>query len=133
MNQSNRPYRILIADDTQSYRELADVLLSSEPWIEIVGHARTGKEAVAVVREVKPDLVLMDLTMPEMDGLDATRQIKADNNAPHIIIWTNHEEAAYANAAWTAGADGFVLKIQVVPALVSLIETLAAQNYQYNA
>jgi DNA-binding NarL/FixJ family response regulator len=130
MNQSHRPYRVLIVDDTQSYRELAHILLSSVSWIEIVGHACTGKEAVAVVREVMPDLVLMDITMPEMSGLDATRQIKADNNAPRIIIWTNNHEPPYANAAWTAGADGFVLKTQVVPALISLVQTLAAQNYQ---
>ncbi len=126
MNHLLRPYRVLIVDDTKSFRELAQDLLSDESWIEIVGLARTGKEAIDVVHRVMPDLVLMDITMPDMNGLDATRQIKAGTNAPQIIIWTNHQEAQYADAALTAGADGFILKRQAVPTLIPLIQGLAA-------
>ncbi len=125
MNHLLRPYRVVIVDDTKSFRELAQDLLSDESWIEIVGLARTGKEALDVVHKVMPDLVLMDITMPDMNGLDATCQIKAGANAPHIIIWTNHHEAHYADAALTAGADGFVLKRQAVHSLVPLIQGLA--------
>lgn len=118
----------IIVDDTTSFRELAQDLLSDESWIEVVGHARTGKEAVDVICKVMPDLVLMDITMPDMNGLDAARQIKARDNAPQIIIRTSHQEAPDADAAWNAGADGFVLKVQAVPTLVPLIQRLAVHT-----
>lgn len=102
--------RILIADDHAPFRRGLRGLLRSESDLEVAGEAATGREAVALAEQLQPDLILMDLQMPELDGMEATRRILA--TAPHIRILalTMTDEPATVQAALRAGARGYVLK-----------------------
>ena len=88
------------------------MILAAEPGIEVVAEAATGAEAVAVTRELHPDVVLMDIRMPELDGIEATRQILADNRepSPRVLILTTFDLDEYVYDALRAGASGFLLK-----------------------
>jgi DNA-binding NarL/FixJ family response regulator len=104
----NQPFRVLIADDHAGARRGLQALLSTRPNIEVVCEARDGREAVQRVEEVQPDVVLMDLHMPEWDGLEATRYIKA--RWPEVGVVALTVRASYRAAALSAGADAFLLK-----------------------
>ena len=101
--------RVLLADDHAFVRR-ALYLLLDEPDIEIVGEAATGREAVALTRTLQPDLVLMDVSMPDLDGIEATRAIHADWPQVGVIGLSIHEEAPPAEAMLAAGAMGYVTK-----------------------
>ena len=107
-----RSIRVALADDQQLIRAGFRSLLEAEPDIEVVGEAGTGTEAVALVRATKPDVVLMDIRMPDGDGLWATEQIAADAalSATHIVIVTTFELDEYVARAIRAGASGFLVK-----------------------
>ena len=102
--------RILLVDDSPAFLMGAQLFLTSDPRYDVVGQARSGAGAIEQVSRLHPDLVLMDLKMPEMDGLEATRLIKAQPGAPHVVIVSLHDNNAYVEAAANAGADGFVSK-----------------------
>jgi DNA-binding NarL/FixJ family response regulator len=102
--------RLVIADDHELSRTGLRGMLASEDGLEIVGEATTGREAVVLCRRVRPNLVLMDLRMPELDGLSATRAIKQDSPATSIIIVTMQENPEYLFEALKAGAAGYLLK-----------------------
>jgi DNA-binding NarL/FixJ family response regulator len=104
--------RVVIADDQQLIRTGFRMILAAEPGIEVVGEATTGAEAVAVTRELHPDVVLMDIRMPELDGIEATRRILADNRDPRtrVLILTTFDLDEYVYDALRAGASGFLLK-----------------------
>ncbi|MBF4634344.1 response regulator transcription factor [Agreia pratensis] len=104
--------RVVIADDQQLIRAGFTALLASEPDIDVVGQAASGTEAVALVGRLHPDVVLMDIRMPDGDGIWATRQIVADpqNSATHIVIVTTFELDDYVIDAIRAGASGFLVK-----------------------
>ena len=104
------PYRLLIADDHELARAGLRAMLSGEPGLEIVAEATTGREAVDFCRELRPDLALLDVRMPELDGLSATREIKQASPATSVIIFTLHESADYLLEAVRAGAAGYLLK-----------------------
>lgn len=104
----DRPIRVLIADDHAGARKGLQALLSTRPTVEVVCEAQDGREAVRRVEECQPDVVLMDLHMPEWDGLEATRHIKARWPAIGVIALTIR--ATYQAAALSAGADAFLLK-----------------------
>lgn len=103
--------KILLVDDNRYFLEsIEKFLISTATGIIIVGKAFSGREAIRVSLELKPDLILMDLTMPEMGGLEATHVIKTAHNPPRIIILTMYESEEYQKAAREAGADGYVSK-----------------------
>ncbi len=104
--------RVLIADDQQLIRAGFRMILSTQPDIEVVGEAATGTEAVKLTRELHPDVVLMDIRMPDLDGIEATRQILADNREPNprVLILTTFDLDEYVYDALRAGASGFLLK-----------------------
>ncbi len=102
--------RILIADDQALVRAGFTVLLQTQPDLIVLGAAGDGQQAVALARELRPDLVLMDVRMPVLDGLDATRQLTADPFPPHILMLTTFDDDECVYHAMKAGASGFLLK-----------------------
>ncbi|WP_194819709.1 response regulator transcription factor [Nocardia sp. XZ_19_385] len=102
--------RVVIADDQHLVREGLAVLLDSQPDITVVGHAVDGQQAIDVVAELRPDIVLMDVRMPGVDGLAATRRITAAGSPARIIMLTTFDLDEYVYAALTFGASGFLLK-----------------------
>ena len=104
------PARLLIADDHALLRTGMRAMLEAEPDLEVVGEAGNGREAVDLCRELLPDLVLMDLSMPEMDGIEATRQIKAELPRTGVLVLTAHADQEMLLEAIRAGAAGYVLK-----------------------
>lgn len=105
-----RPTRIIIAEDHTILREGLRALLSSQPDFEIVGEAENGRDAIRCVGEGNPDLILIDLSMPKMNGLEAIKEIKKQNSDTKVIVLTVHKTEEYILAALQAGADGYVLK-----------------------
>lgn len=102
--------RVLVADDQGMVRSGFSILLNAQPDIEVVGEAVNGQEAVARVADLCPDVILMDVRMPVMDGLQATRQIAAADGAPRILVLTTFDLDDYVYEALRAGASGFLLK-----------------------
>jgi DNA-binding NarL/FixJ family response regulator len=102
--------RILIADDHALVREGLRTMLSGEDGIEVIAEAKDGQQALDICRELDPDLVLMDVRMPVMDGLQATKKIKAQMPKTSVMMVTIHENSDYLFEAVKAGAAGYVLK-----------------------
>ena len=103
-------HKIVLAEDHTILREGLRALLSSDPDLEIVGEAEDGQEAIRCVEKLKPNLVLMDLSMPRMNGMDAIREIKKRSPQTRILVLTVHKTDEYIVATLQAGADGYVLK-----------------------
>ena len=119
-----RPMRILLVDDNAEFLDAATRFLADKPRIEIVGKIFSGREAVNETPTLKPDLVLMDLMMPEMDGLEATRLLKQLPDPPAVIVVSLHDDQSFRIAAQGAGADGFLPKRLWSKQLVPLLEKL---------
>ena len=102
--------RVLVADDQMMVREGFSVLLNAMPDIEVVGEAVNGREAVDRVRELAPDVVLMDIRMPELNGIEATREIVAADSTAKVLVLTTFDLDEYVYQALRAGASGFLLK-----------------------
>lgn len=117
--------RILVTDDHPVVRAGLSGMLSGEPDFEVVGEAQNGKEAVAFVGELKPDVVLMDLRMPEMDGVTAIGHIKSDHPDVHILVLTTYESDADILRAIETGATGYLLKDTPREELFGAIRTVA--------
>jgi DNA-binding NarL/FixJ family response regulator len=119
--------RVLIADDHSLVRAGFQSVLSIESDITVVGEARTGAEAVALAREEAPDVVLMDVRMPEMDGLEATRLITSDPrlHGTRVVVLTTFDLDEYVFGALRAGASGFLLKGAEPAALIEAVRTVA--------
>ncbi len=120
--------KILIADDHAMLREGIRALLSLQKDIEVVGEAEDGKEAVEKVDLLKPDVVILDIAMPGMDGLEAARRIKKKNTAAKILILTQHDNKEYVLSAIKAGMAGFVPKRALASELVSAIRSVYQGN-----
>ncbi|MFB7332438.1 response regulator transcription factor [Streptomyces adustus] len=102
--------RVVVADDQMMVREGFSVLLNAMPDIEVVGEAVNGREAVERVRELAPDVVLMDIRMPETNGIEATREIVASDGTAKVLVLTTFDLDEYVYQALRAGASGFLLK-----------------------
>ncbi len=117
--------RLLIADDHALVRSGLRSMLQREPGIEIVGEACNGREAIELCRSLVPNLVLMDVRMPEMDGLEATRAIKHECPETGVLMVTMHENPDYMLEAIKAGAAGYVLKDAARDELVDTVRRVA--------
>jgi DNA-binding NarL/FixJ family response regulator len=108
--QSGKPARVVVADDQTVVREGIVMLLGLLPGIEVVGAAGDGEEAVKLVAELAPDVVLMDLRMPRCDGLEATRRIRAEHPGTQVVVLTTYADDASLFPALRAGARGYLTK-----------------------
>jgi DNA-binding NarL/FixJ family response regulator len=108
--QSASPIRVLLADDHDILREGLKALLSMQGDMVIVGEAYTGREAVELAQRLKPDVVLLDVSMPELDGLEACRRIRAHQPQVQVLVLTMHEREDYLRQALEAGAAGYLVK-----------------------
>ncbi len=118
--------RVVIADDQGMVRSGFTTLLNSEPDIEVVGEAVNGQEAVTRAIELRPDVILMDVRMPVMDGLQATRQIAALDGAPRVLVLTTFDLDDYVYQALRWGASGFLLKDASARELAEAVRVVAA-------
>lgn len=112
--------RILIVDDEKAVRTaLGRLLATRKEWL-VVGEAADGAEAIGMARELRPDIVIMDITMPEMNGLDATPEIKKALPGAEVLIFTQHDSRQMIRQAQSAGASGYLLKSQANWLLVAV-------------
>ena len=118
------PIRVLLADDQQLVRSGFALILSVETDLEVVGEAANGAEAVQLARDLRPDIVLMDVQMPVMDGIEATTHI-VDADLSKVIILTTFERDDYVFAGLSAGASGFLLKNADADHLIEAVRTVA--------
>ena len=116
--------RVMLVDDNLDFLRSAKKFLTLQPSLQIIGSVTSGKDALEQIQTLMPDLVLMDWTMPEMSGLEATRQIKQRKKAPRIVILTLYNIPIYRKAAQSAGADGFISKSDWNEQLIPLIQSL---------
>lgn len=122
----NEPVRVLIADDESLVRAGLHAIVAAEPDLAVVGEAATGVEAVARARELRPDLVLMDVRMPGLNGIEATAQLlRGPSGSPKVLVVTTFENDEYVYDALRAGAHGFLLKRARADEMVHAIRTVA--------
>jgi DNA-binding NarL/FixJ family response regulator len=118
--------RVLLVDDDDLMRAGLKSVLSSDETIEVVGEAGDGRVALSQIRDLRPDLVLMDIRMPELDGISATREVLAAEPNVKVVVLTTFEQDDYIFEALSAGASGFLLKRTKPEELIAAIHTVAA-------
>ena len=126
-DRRKRDLRVLLADDQAMVRVGFRLILESEPGIVVAGEADDGAQAVALARELRPDVVLMDIQMPTMDGLEATRRLlDPPGDSPKVLILTTFERDEYVFEALRSGASGFLLKNAPPEHLIEAVQVVAA-------
>jgi len=120
--------RILIVDDHEMFRKGLRSLLESSPGWEVCGEAANGLEAVEGARKLLPDVIVMDISMPYLNGLDATKQICRELPHTRVLILSQHDSSQMLTAAMQAGASAYVTKEQVIGSLPRVLEAVAAQD-----
>ncbi|MFE2014566.1 response regulator [Streptomyces sp. NPDC059491] len=118
--------RVLLVDDQPLVRAGLRVLMADSPDLVVVGEAGTGDEAVGQAAELRPDVVLMDVRMPGMDGIEATRIVTAAPYAPRVLVLTTFDDDAYVYGALRSGASGFLVKDMAVDDILAAIRVVAA-------
>jgi len=121
------PVRVLIADDHRLFAEALEAILATDDRIEVVGHARDGREAVALWSEHRPDLTLMDISMPVLDGLAATREIRELDDGARVLMLTGSNARTDVDRSRQAGASGYVTKDRIAAELIDAILEVAAR------
>jgi NarL family two-component system response regulator LiaR len=124
--------RVLLAEDHKIVRQGTRMYLESM-GVEIVGEATTGLEAVKLARELRPDVVIMDIHMPELTGVEATRRIRHEYDDVRVLVLTAYDDPAYVHALLEAGADGFVLKTAEFSELYRALQEVAVGRTAFNA
>ena len=118
--------RVVVADDQELVRAGLRTILAAQDDLDVVGEAGDGREAVDAVRRLRPDLVVMDVRMPVMDGLEATRRIVAEPDPPHVLVLTTFDLDEYVYEALRAGASGFLLKGAPTDQVVEAVRVVAS-------
>jgi two-component system nitrate/nitrite response regulator NarL len=126
-NELETPIRVLIADDHRLFAEALEAILSGESRIEVVGRARNGAEALALSRALEPDVVLMDISMPVMDGIESTRRIRESRPNACVVMLTGSSSAADVDRSRDAGAAGYVTKDRIASELLEAIVDAAGR------
>ena len=121
--------RVLLADDHTIVRQGLRALLDSQEDIEVVGEAEDGRQAFEKTKELIPDIVVIDITMPNLNGIEATRQIKKLNPEIKVLVLTVHDNEEYIHQILQAGASGYLLKESAVTDLVSAINAVKKAVY----
>lgn len=124
--------RVLLAEDHKLVRQGTRLYLEGM-GVKVVGEATTGVEAVRLVQELQPDVVVMDIHMPELTGIEATRRIRHDHPTIRVLVLTAYDEPAYIHALLEAGADGFVLKTAELAELYRALEEVAVGHSAFDA
>jgi DNA-binding NarL/FixJ family response regulator len=119
---------LLLVDDHEAFLNAAQRELRPHGWLKVLGRALNGREAVMRTEELRPAVVVMDLAMPEMGGLQATRLIKAQDEPPFIVIASHFDDAEHREHAHAAGADAFIGKSEYARELLPILERLAAER-----
>ena len=119
-----RNIRVLLVDDHDGFINAAMRHFRKVDWLEVAGTAGNGLEAIERSEALRPDVVLMDLAMPEMGGLQATRLIKTQDEPPYIVIASHFDDAEHREHAMRAGADNFVSKLSYVQDVMQILESL---------
>lgn len=120
--------KILLADDHQIMREGLVALLEREPGLQVVGQAEDGRAAVQLARKVNPDVVVMDVSMPDLNGIDATRQILEENRQIKVIALSMHADRRFVKGMLQAGASGYLLKHSASQELIKAIKVVMANR-----
>lgn len=117
--------KILLADDHTIVRQGLKLILSSQPDLQVVGEAANGRETVDLAQQLKPDLVLLDVAMPEVNGIEATRRMMETNPRLRILVLSMHKEAVYVREILKAGARGYLLKDVIDTELLNAVRSVA--------
>ncbi len=123
--QRTSPIRVLLADDHDILRQGLQLLLETQQDIEVIGEARTGREAIALALRFKPDVAIVDITMPDLDGLEACQHIRNQQPTTQVLILTMHESEEYFLQALRMGAAGYLVKKAAPTDLIAAVRTVA--------
>jgi DNA-binding NarL/FixJ family response regulator len=120
--------RVLIADDHRLFAEALEAILAGDDRIKVVGHAVDGREAVRLAQDLKPDVVLMDISMPVLDGIEAARQISKSDDGSCILMLTGSNSRSDVDRARKAGAAGYVTKDRIASELIDAIVEISGRS-----
>ena len=123
--EGRKPMRTILVDDYPPLLAALATLLRTYGGVEIVGRANTGSDGLKLAAEQVPDLVLVDFSMPDMDGVAVTRKLKAGPNPPKVVVMSFHAEPEYRDMAMHAGADAYLVKTDLYHELMPLLERIA--------
>jgi DNA-binding NarL/FixJ family response regulator len=127
MEPAARAVRVLVADDHRLFAEALAVILEGEPGVECVGVAKDGRDAIAKAKELQPDVVLMDISMPGLDGIEATRRLRRRQPDVAVVVLTGSSAEQDVAQARSAGAVGYITKDAIAASLVEAIREAAAK------